>query len=346
MLVKLIHLDGSLPNLALMKLAHWHRAQGHQVSLTRRIQPRLGEPAPDLVYASAIFEKSAPRIAETRAAWPGAIIGGTGTDDTMTVEETIGVPRYERHDYSAYPTYPWSIGLSMRGCRLRCRFCKVPVKEGRPVFNATIEQIWRPGTPRNIVLLDNDFFGQQERDWRARTEELRRGNFKVSFSQGINIRMITQETAEELASLELRDNEFQRRRLYTAWDNLKDEDTFFRGVDLLENAGIPPRQLMVYMLVGYAEGETIQQVMHRYARIRDRGALPFPMVYDRSNRALCAFQRWVIKRYHQFVPWRQYSGNPSRESGRRAKPDPRQLALPGLPGPDGAATAGTEQCAA
>ena len=70
MLVKLIHLDGSLPNLALMKLAHWHRGQGHTVTLTRRIQPRLGEPAPDLVYASAIFEKSAKSIAETRAAYP------------------------------------------------------------------------------------------------------------------------------------------------------------------------------------------------------------------------------------------------------------------------------------
>ena len=191
MLVKLIHLDGSLPNLALMKLAHWHSAQGHSVTLTRRIQPRLGEPAPDLVYASPIFEKSAKRIAETRAAYPQAVIGGTGTDNPITVEQAIAVPRYERHDYSAYPTYPWSLGLTQRGCRLSCKFCVVPKKEGKPRFNATIEQIWRPGTARNIMLLDNDFFGQPEEHWRARTEELRQGKFKVAFTQGVNIRMIT-----------------------------------------------------------------------------------------------------------------------------------------------------------
>ena len=310
MRVKLIHLDGPLPNLALMKLSHWHRARGHTVHLTRSVQPRLGEPDYDAVYGSAIFQASAPRIAELRAAYPHALVGGTGTHDFTTVEQTLGLSEYEHHDYSAYPTYPWSIGYSQRGCRLKCGFCVVPKKEGKPRAASTIQQIWRPDTPRNILLLDNDFFGQPETDWQDRIRELRDGNFKVCFSQGVNIRMITPETAHELSTLEIRDNEFDRRRLYTAWDNLRDEETFFRGVDLLETAGIPPRQLMVYMLTGYAKGETMEQVMHRFARIRDRGCLPYPMVFDRSNRTLCAFQRWVIKRYHQFVPWQSYSGNP------------------------------------
>src|SRR5215216_3390173 len=34
--VLLIQVDGKLPNLALMKLAHWHRSQGHKVTLIRR----------------------------------------------------------------------------------------------------------------------------------------------------------------------------------------------------------------------------------------------------------------------------------------------------------------------
>ena len=328
MLVKLIHLDGSLPNLALMKLSHWHRSQGNTVHLTRRIQPRLGDPAPDLVYASAIFEKSAVRIAETLAAYPGAVIGGTGTNSPITVEQAIGVDEYEHHDYSPYPTYRWSLGFTQRGCRLSCHFCKVPKTEGKPRPTATIAQLWRPGTPRNIMLLDNDFFGQPEHQWRARTEELRQGGYKVSFTQGVNIRMITEDSAKELATLELRDNEFQRRRLYTAWDNLRDEKTFFRGVDLLDAAGIPPKQLMVYMLVGYAEGETLQQVLNRFTKIRDRGCLPYPMVYDRSDRALCAFQRWVIKRYHQFVPWPHFRGNPSHQTPEPPEPPLLQLTLP------------------
>ena len=42
--------------------------------------------------------------------------------------------------------------------------------------------------------------------------------------------MITDETAAALASVEYRDDDFQRRRLYTAWDNLGDERRFFTGV--------------------------------------------------------------------------------------------------------------------
>jgi hypothetical protein len=36
---------------------------------------------------------------------------------------------------------------------------------------------------------------------------------------------------------------FTVRRLYTAWDNLGDEERFFRGVDTLERHGIHPRNL-------------------------------------------------------------------------------------------------------
>jgi hypothetical protein len=45
--VRLTQLDGALPNLALMKLAHWHRAKGDNVTLTRQIERDLFEPAYD-----------------------------------------------------------------------------------------------------------------------------------------------------------------------------------------------------------------------------------------------------------------------------------------------------------
>lgn len=42
--VRLTQIDGALPNLALMKLAHWHRAKGDTVTLTRQIErERSGE---------------------------------------------------------------------------------------------------------------------------------------------------------------------------------------------------------------------------------------------------------------------------------------------------------------
>ena len=53
--VRLTQLDGKLPNLALMKLAHWHRDLGDAVHLARTPSPGLCQPTYDVVYGSEIF---------------------------------------------------------------------------------------------------------------------------------------------------------------------------------------------------------------------------------------------------------------------------------------------------
>ena len=46
-------------------------------------------------------------------------------------------------------------------------------------------------------------------------------------------------------------------------DNLGDERVFFRGVEMLAAAGIPPNHLLAYMLVGYDRRETWERVLYR-----------------------------------------------------------------------------------
>lgn len=302
--IRLTQLDGALPNLALMKLAHWHRAQGDDVHLTRDIERGLFEPEYDRVYGSAIFAFSQLRLLRFQRAWPEAVIGGTGTPNAGTVEDEIGT-EYEHYDYSDYPEVDYSLGFTQRGCRLSCKFCVVPKKEGKPRSVNTIHDIWRGDPhPRKVHLLDNDFFGQPE--WRKRIDEMREGRFRVCFGQGINLRLLTDEQAEALASVEYRDTDFKRRRLYTAWDNLKDERIFFAGVDRLEKAGVPPTHLRTYMLVGFAADETFDRVMYRFDRMVERGIEPYPMVYDRSRADLRHFQRWVVTGLYRAVPWNEY----------------------------------------
>lgn len=308
MRVRLTHLDGKLPNLALMKLAHWHRAQGDEVTLTRSIAPEIFEPAYDRVYGSAIFGFSRQRLKNFLGQWPGAIVGGTGTDSLDTVEQAVGVSEYEHYDYSDYPNFTGSIGFTQRGCRLRCGFCVVPKKEGKPRAVNRIADVWRGEPyPKHLHLLDNDFFGQPEDQWRARVEEILEGGFRVCFNQGINIRLITETAAEWIAKLPYYDDGFTARRLYTAWDNLKDEAIFFRGVDRLEAAGVPPTHLLVYMLVGYRKAETMEEIMYRFQRMVDRGIRPYPMVFNNADRDLKRFQRWAIRRYYQFIPFAEFN---------------------------------------
>ena len=307
--VRLVQIDGALPNLALMRLAQWHRERGDSVHVTRKIDPDLFEPVPDVVYGSAIFRFSAERIERFRQQWPNAILGGTGTTSPAAVEDITG-EGFNRSDYSGYPDFDASIGFTQRGCRLKCKFCVVPKKEGKNRSAGTIYDIWRgEGHARRLHLLDNDFFGQPREQWQARIAEIREGGFKVCLSQGINVRLIDAESAEALASIEYRNTKFDRRILYTAWDNLKDEAVFFRGVDTLEKAGIRPSNLRAYMLVGFDPSETWDRIWSRFNRMVERGIEPYPMVYDDRRKDLKAFQRWVIMGLYRIVPWAEYTGN-------------------------------------
>lgn len=319
MRVLLLQLDGKLPNLALMRLAAHHRALGHAVTLrragnARAIQPHLDDPAWDLVYGSLIFERSRALGHEVQRVYPGALLGGTGWDVETTLEQ-IGVHSLDV-DYADYPQWTSSIGFSQRGCRLRCKFCVVPRKEGKVQAVGTIADIWRGEPwPRHIHLLDNDFFGSPV--WRERIEELRAGKFKVSFNQGINARMLTDETAAAVASVDYRDDSMQVKRIYTAWDNRKDEARLFAGLEALVRYGVKPDHIMVYMLIGYWPGETAEDREYRRARLREFGARPYPMPFERTPE-LVGFQRWVIGAYDKTVSWRDW---------RRARYQPANLQI-------------------
>lgn len=359
MLIRLTQIDGKLPNLALMKLAHWHRDRGHDVVFSRSVRRDLLEPAWDVVYGSAIFSSSAKLVDTFRQEFPGAIVSGTGIDVTggITVEDVIGrkLWDYENYDYSLYPGFAPSIGFSARGCRLKCGFCVVPGKEGPPMPVNTISDIWRGDShAKQVVLLDNDFFGQPPAAWQSRISEIRNGGFEVCFNQGLNLRALKEREAEALASLKIkrpvqgkprkdgsvrirevenwlfRDASFSRPQLYTAWDSLGDEDKFMRGVDRLEAAGIPASVLLVYMLVGYDHDETWEKVMYRLNQMKDRGMHPYPMIYgdkdrtlprggypDVGGRTLRHFQRWVIRQAYLHKRFEHYDPNAKGRKNKR-----------------------------
>ena len=308
MRVRLTQIDGALPNLALMKLSAWHRQRGDEVLHSRHVEPQPNEPPTDLQYGSSLFSFSHQRVSRFLKAFPNAIVGGTGVDPTAikTVEQITG-PEFSGLDYSGYPDFLQSIGYTQRGCRLKCKFCVVPKKEGKPRSENTIAQIWRgPGFPKQLHLLDNDFFGNPE--WRERIAEIRDGKFRVCLSQGINVRLIHEEGAAALATIQYRDTKFARRRLYTAWDNIGDERVFFRGMDTLAAAGIPSKHVMAYMLVGFDPAETWERIWYRFNRMVARGIMPYPMVYNRETRPdLRAFQRWVLTGLYRTVPWPSYT---------------------------------------
>lgn len=326
--VLLYQLDGKIPNLALMRIAAHHRALGDDVELRRAgnrgaVQRRLGDAEPDLVYGSLVFVRTRELAEALLGEYPQAHLGGTGWSLTGKLAD-VGITTTDT-DYDVYPSFRQSLGFTQRGCRLKCPFCVVPTKEGSVREESTVHAIWRGDPwPREVLLLDNDFFGQPR--WRDRIGELQSGGFKVSFNQGVNARFLTDETAAALASVDYRDDSMKVRRLYTAWDNRKDERRLFAGLELLVKHGVKPDHIMVYMLIGYWKGETHAERDYRRSQLRAFGARPYPMPFERT-RDLVDFQRWVIGAYDKRVPWADWARAGGRPEGLNVDAAQQQLRL-------------------
>lgn len=334
-----------------MRLSGYHKALGDEVDFTKSPYRQLDQPTYDRVYGSAIFNFSADRVETLRSEFPGAIVGGTWNPaDPVTVED-ITESQDAPLDYAIYDDYAVShktdqftasIGFSARGCRLKCGFCVVPKKEGKPQTVATLHDIWRGDPyPRHLHLLDNDFFGQPKEQWQARIDEARAGKFKICLNQGINVRMINDESAAALATIDYRDDEFKDRRIYTAWDNIGDEKVFMRGVECMERNNIPPTHLMAYMLVGYDRRETWERVIYRFNKMVSLGIKPYPMIYDPKrtrglpaggyngrveHKTLREFQRWANRRYYTVCNFEDYDAR-RVEGGKQGKTPASKLQM-------------------
>ena len=281
----------NMPNLALMKISAWHKKQGDEVEIYSPLfLDDYGK-----IYASKVFDFSdgSGLIPEKM------IIGGTGYDMQKKLPQEI---ECIQPDYSIF-NYPHSIGFTMRGCRLKCKFCVVPKKEGKPVSNNTIDEIWTQRDSNFIVLLDNDFFGNPE--WSLRIDEIVKYKLKVNFSQGLNIRNLKPEQAEAIASVKISNMHNTKKQVHFAWDDPRHEKLIHRGIARCIDAGLKPWQMAFYILIGYHSTEA--EDLHRVNILREYGCDPYAMPFDKKDSYQNRFTRWVNhKAIFKTVPWHEY----------------------------------------
>ena len=130
--IALVDVDGhsGFPNLALMRLSAWHKAQGDSVEWWN------GFTHYDRVYLSKVFTFTPDFTTVINA--DEIITGGTGYKDyTSLPPEVEAIPP----DYSIYPHYKRAVGFLTRGCIRGCPWCIVPRKEGDIHPAATWEQV-------------------------------------------------------------------------------------------------------------------------------------------------------------------------------------------------------------
>jgi hypothetical protein len=285
--------DSKIPNLALMKISQWHKSKGSEVELYNP----LWLDTYDKIFASKVFDFS-----DGSMLIPGRMtIGGTGWDisSALPLELESVSP-----DYTLYG-YEHSIGFTMRGCRFNCKFCVVPKKEGKPKPYNTIDEIWTNRDSVFIVLLDNDFFGNPE--WAERIKEIKDYGLKVNFSQGLNIRTITDEQAKALTSVRFSTISGKSKRVHFAWDRIKDEKLIDEGIQRCLNNGLKPDQMSFYVLIGF--NTTPKEDLYRVMKLHNYGCNPYVMPYNKKDLYQKRFARWVNhKAVFKSVKWNDYNG--------------------------------------
>jgi len=292
MRVGLVQVDGSMPNLALMKLSAWHKSQGDEV-----VFRTLNHPI-DKLYISCIFTKNAAQAKGIGLLFPEAevVFGGYGISG-------VSLPDRVEHTYPDYELYgiDYAMGYTSRGCIRKCPFCFIPKYEGMIREHSPFEEFWRG--QEKMVLLDPNFLASPKRY--EKLEWLREKGIKINFNQGLDLRLVNEKAGELLREIKAMTHTFKSRMYHFAWDNIKDEEKIKRGIEILKGAGIPVSYMMVYFLIGY--DSDFENEMYRFEELRKMGVHPFAMVYDKRDPLRRGFSRWVNRRLYKVTPWSEYS---------------------------------------
>lgn len=286
MRIGLIDVDGhNFPNLPLMKLSAWHKQQGDSVEWYNP----LFSGHMDKVYMSKVFTFTPDYQYFIDA--DEVIKGGTGyfyPDGGKPLHYDI---EHIYPDYMIYPklTEDTAYGFLTRGCPRGCDFCIVAKKEGRcSVKVANLDEFWNG--QKNIVLLDPNMFAC--RDWKDLSQQLIDSSAWVDFSQGCDIRIMTDEKADYIKRMKI-------KQIHFAWDRYEDKDIIIpKFKTFKEITGWDKRKLPVYVLVNF--NTTLEQDLDRIYTLRDLGYWPYVMVYEKDNlpngHVLRRLQRWVNMR--------------------------------------------------
>ncbi|MBO5955896.1 MAG: radical SAM protein [Clostridia bacterium] len=299
--IGLIDVDGhNYPNIALMKLSAWHKAQGDHVEwCTNGLDPF------DRVYMSKIFSFSAepdfyPNATEIVKGGTGYCISLQNGIEVYDKEKDIVLPHEIEHSYPDYELYfddndlvydeesgeclglsekekrkrNTAYGFMSRGCpkgKIH-KYCHVAAKEGLCSHKvADLSEFWRG--QKYIELLDPNTLACK--DWKDILSQLAESKAWVDFNQGVDIQLLTKEKAELLRKVKI-------KHIHFAWDNYEDKSVVVPAFELLkQETNWDRHKVSAYVLTNF--DSTKEQDLERVYFLRSLGFQPYPMIYNKGE---------------------------------------------------------------
>lgn len=289
MRIGLIDVDGhNFPNLPLMKLSAWHKSQGDAVKWYEPLFDSMRESF-DKVYMSKVFSFTPDyqyyiNAKEVVKGGSGYCISLVGDKEIFDKSKNIELPHEVETIYPDYEIYYDKIpeikntayGFLTRGCPRGCDFCHVKDKEGRCSIKAADLDTFLRGQ-KNIVLLDPNITAC--RDWKELFQQLIDSKAWIDFSQGLDIRMMTEEKTEMIKKMNI-------SNIHFAWDRFQDRGIVVPKFKMVkEITGYDYQSLTVYMLTNF--DTTTDEDLERVYTLRDMGLNPYVMIYNKDDFVDC-----------------------------------------------------------
>lgn len=270
--VLLVHVDGRLPNLALMKLSRYYKEQGKNVILTRK--PLLVRGV-DAIFASCIYQthSATDQIRRLEKYYGGNLsIGGSGIDLKLRLPEIVEkMPA----DYELYPELKdRAIGFLTRGCPHKCPFCLVPQKEGAPRQVASLSSLLENKRKKLILLDDNLLAYENSEDL---LEEMASLGLKVNFTQTLDLRYINRKKVALLRRIECMNTRFTRSNYHFSLNDNMRLSTISKKYSMF---GFTSRDNVEFICM-YGFDTTLAQDVERFRFLRSLpGAYVFVQQYQ------------------------------------------------------------------
>lgn len=223
------------PNLALAKLAAWHKQHGDNVEWYTPFSHY------HRVYMAKVFNFT-PDYGYIINNADEIIRGGTGYDVHSRLPEEVD---RTQPDYSIYPEIPrdYAYGFLTRGCPNCCPWCVVPIKEGKIIPYMDVDEIAVDGR-HNLVLMDNNILAAGDYAVEQLNKIIERG-YRVDFNQALDARLVTDDFARLLAKVKWLD----KNRIRFGCDTHKQIDDCEQAIELLEHYGFHG-QIFLYTMIG------------------------------------------------------------------------------------------------
>lgn len=279
MKIGMLDVDGhNFPNLPQMKISAWHKMHGDHVE---RFFPFNRY---DIVYKSKVFTFT--KDFETAINADKVIEGGTGY---FYPDGGEPLPHEIEHIYPDYDLYGVNeaYGFLTRGCPRGCNFCIVGKKEGLKSYKvADLREFWNG--QKEIKLLDPNILAASESE--ELLKQLVDSRALIDFTQGLDIRFMTDKTADLLNNMKI-------KMIHFAWDNYEFK-TYEKLKEFRAKLKYDKRKLGVYVLTNF--NTTHEQDLERIYKLKELNYDPYVMIFEKeklpSGHVTKRLQRWVNNR--------------------------------------------------